>query len=300
MYSGYWIGGARLHMLACDSSLFQAAQFNRRTMGCNISYACPKHLTLYVCVTFARAGARCYFPCNPMSTPVTPMYLSHRDVTLLVQYFKLEHAVPVTGDLKELVQRFEAYDEQASLSNSNLDDQETESDDAGTIAGKKGVKSGKRKNHGCEAEQSGVSSRKRRKTKKTLVTKPATHSSSFKRGGNDVWVSRDRISASYQVPTMVADVITSISATSIRALTEGGNTIIQTLVDLVTGKEWVNKVMAFQVDSIHSISTRCQRAEEMMTNSQFVVMLNMMQLTTKLERLALILNFNNTTDYLYL
>jgi hypothetical protein len=162
--------------------------------------------------------------------------------------------------------------------------------------GKKGAKTGKRKNRDFDDDEEvsdGVSSRtgrkktkktdKKEKTKKTKNTIPVS-APSFKRGGDDTWVNRDYISITNQVPPLVADFIASVSTTCIQALDQGGQDIIQTLVDLVTGKDWEEKVTAFQGDSLHSIATRCKRADDMTTNTQFVAMINMLQLTCKLER----------------
>jgi hypothetical protein len=149
---------------------------------------------------------------------------------------------------------------------------------------RKGVQTRERQIYG----QDGRGVRKHRKTAK-VVNKPALFSSSFKRGGEDVWVSRGHVLTSHQVPFMVGDLIASISMTSVKALEEGGHAIIQTLMDLVMGEEWAEKVTAFQVDSLHSIASRCKRAEDMSTNTEFVAMLNMLQLTSKLERYLVII-----------
>lgn len=177
--------------------------------------------------------------------------------------------------------------------------------------GKRGVKTGKRKIRDFEDDEEigdGVSlethrkkkkttkkTEKKKKTKKTKEMKEKKEKKktrnmvpesalSFKRGGNDTWVTRDYISTSHHVPPLVADFITTISTTSRQALAQGGHAIIQTLMNLVTGKDWEEKVTAFQVDSLHSIATRCKRAEDININTQFVAMITMLQLTCKLER----------------
>jgi hypothetical protein len=172
-----------------------------------------------------------------------------------------------------------------------IQEHEEEEEDSGSLngdGGRKGVQTGKRKirqreeeeEYRDEEEYSGsVTSRRRRK----VTTK------SYKRGGDGLWKSRGQISTSHQVHPMVGDFIASLSTISVKALNEGGHAIIQTLKDLVIGKEWADEVIAFQVDSLYSIATRCQQAEVMETSTQFVAMLNMLQLTSKLERFVVII-----------
>ena len=122
--------------------------------------------------------------------------------------------------------------------------------------------------------------RQRPQSKKSVTGK----SSSFKRGGADVWVHREKILTTHQIPPLVGDLIAKISMTSAQVLDESGCTIIQMLTNLITGKEWLQNISAFQVDSLPSILSRCMRAEEVSIGSQFISMVNMLQFMTKLER----------------
>lgn len=63
-----------------------------------------------------------------------------------------------------------------------------------------------------------------------------------------------------------------------------GQTIINTLSSLLTGKLWSQEMDAFRVDSLGAIADRCQRTEEMELGVNFISMINVIQFVAKIER----------------
>jgi hypothetical protein len=64
------------------------------------------------------------------------------------------------------------------------------------------------------------------------------------------------------------------------------NDAINTLKAFLSGESWKECQDVFQVNSLENIALRCERAEKVEIGLQFVSMINFIQLSAKVERLA--------------
>lgn len=64
------------------------------------------------------------------------------------------------------------------------------------------------------------------------------------------------------------------------------NDTIDTLKGFLSGESWRECQAAFQVNTLQNIILRCERAEKVEMGVQFISMINFIQLSTKVERLA--------------
>lgn len=97
--------------------------------------------------------------------------------------------------------------------------------------------------------------------------------------------------------SLIGSTSTSIASTSLldnvssgpsgaTSLSQSSSDAIDTLKAFLRGESWKECQDAFQVNSLENIALRCERAEKVEIGLQFVSMINFIQLSAKVERLA--------------
>jgi hypothetical protein len=106
-----------------------------------------------------------------------------------------------------------------------------------------------------------------------------------KRASGTKWATSNTISNTHGVPPQVGEALSNIIASAELSLaSKEGQTIVETLSSLLSGKSWLQEMYAFRTDSLDAIAARCMRTEEMELGLNFISMINMIQFVAKIER----------------
>ena len=106
-----------------------------------------------------------------------------------------------------------------------------------------------------------------------------------KRASGSRWTTSNTIFNAHGVPPQVGEALSNIiTSAELSLASKEGQTILDTLSSLLSGKSWLYEMDAFRIDSLDAIAARCLRTEEMELGMNFISMINMIQFVAKIER----------------